>query len=113
MIKKDRNNVIEEYKSKIKILKKHNNLYHNNDAPIINDSEYDNLKKELLDLEKKYSFLRKIEKISNIVGAPTLSKFEKIKHLKPMLSLANAFEKKNMKDFLSKISNFLNLKIHQ
>jgi DNA ligase (NAD+) len=110
MIKKDRNNVIEEYKSKIKILKKHNNLYHNNDAPIINDSEYDNLKKELLDLEKKYSFLRKIEKISNIVGAPTLSKFEKIKHLKPMLSLANAFEKKNMKDFLSKISNFLNLK---
>ena len=35
-------------------------------------------------------------------------KFKKIQHLKPMLSLSNAFDKSDMKDFLSKVNNFLN-----
>ena len=47
---------------------------------------------------------------SNKVGYEPSNKFQKIKHLKPMLSLSNAFEKEDMKDFLSKISNFLNKK---
>ena len=44
----------------------------------------------------------------NFVGAKPASKFKKIKHLKPMLSLSNAFGKDDMKDFLSKIRNYLN-----
>ena len=45
-----------------------------------------------------------------MVGSSPSNKFKKIKHLKPMLSLSNAFDKNDMKDFLSKISNFLNIK---
>ena len=44
------------------------------------------------------------------VGAPPSNKFKKIKHLKPMLSLTNAFDKEDMKDFANKIKNFLNFK---
>ncbi len=102
--------ILSEYKEKIKILIKHNKYYFKDDSPKISDHQYDNLKKELINLEKKYSFLKKENLLSKIVGSPPSNKFKKIKHLKPMLSLSNAFEKKDMEDFLKKIKNFLNFK---
>ena len=96
------------YKKKLKSIKKHNQLYFTNDSPEISDFEYDKIKLELLDLEKKYPFLKKIESISEIVGAKPSNKFKKIKHLHPMLSLSNAFNKSDMKDFFKKVKNFLN-----
>jgi len=102
--------ILKLHQSKIKNLKKHNNLYYNNDNPIINDFQYDKIKKELLELENKYPFLRKNESVRSIVGAKPLNKFKKIKHLKPMLSLSNAFKKVDMLDFQKKIINFLSLK---
>ena len=102
--------ILKLHQSKIKNLKKHNNLYYNNDSPIIDDSQYDKIKKELLELENKYPFLKKNESVRSIVGAKPLNKFKKIKHLKPMLSLSNAFKKVDMLDFQKKIINFLSLK---
>ena len=52
--------IIETYHSNIKNLKKHNDLYFNKDNPKISDAEYDRLKKETLELEKKHDFLKKI-----------------------------------------------------
>ena len=103
------NNLIKEFKKKVKELKKHNNLYFNRDNPIISDAEYDDLKKELSNLEKSNKFLKKLNLINNIVGAPPLNKFKKFSHLKPMLSLSNAFNKNDMIDFVKKINNFLNI----
>ncbi len=102
--------IIERYKKKIKLLNKHNKLYFNNDNPEISDSEYDNLKKEINDLEKNNIFLKKLKLNRTLVGSPPSNKFKKVKHLKPMLSLSNAFKKEDMKDFLKKINNFLNTK---
>ncbi len=107
MKKKD---LIKNYKSKIKNLKFHNDLYFNKDKPEISDQEYDKLKREIIDLENSHVFLKKIDKISNYVGAPPLNKFKKLKHLRPMLSLSNAFGKSDMIDFIKKIHNFLNLR---
>ncbi len=98
------------YKKKINLLKKHNKLYFNNDSPIISDSEYDSLKQEIITLEKKNNFLKKLNVSKKLIGSPPSNKFKKIKHLKPMLSLSNAFNKNDMQDFVSKISNFLNIK---
>ena len=98
------------HQSKINDLKKHNNHYYNNDNPIITDSEYDKIKTDLLKLENKYPHLKKNESVNNLIGAEPLNKFKKIKHLRPMLSLSNAFNKKDMLDFLKKIINFLSLK---
>jgi DNA ligase (NAD+) len=99
----------EDFKKKISDLKKHNKFYFKNDNPEISDFKYDELKKEILILEKKYPFLKKINSVNSIVGAEPSNKFKKIKHLRPMLSLSNAFEKKDMNDFLKKINNFLSL----
>jgi DNA ligase (NAD+) len=106
----DEAKLLKIHQSKIKDLKKHNNYYYNNDSPLINDFEYDEIKKELLELEDKFPFLKKNESVSNIIGAKPLNKFNKIKHLKPMLSLSNAFNKDDMLDFQKKIINFLSLK---
>jgi len=105
----ERVKIINNYKKKIDLLKKNNKLYFNDDNPSISDSEYDNLKKEILDLEKNNTFLKKLGLTKKIVGSPPSNKFKKIKHLKPMLSLSNAFDTDDMKDFLNKIRNFLNI----
>ena len=99
--------LIKEFISKVKELKKHNNLYYNKDNPVISDSEYDLLKKKIIKLEQENQFLKKIVTAENIVGAMPSNKFKKVKHLVPMLSLSNAFELKDMNDFLKKINNFL------
>ena len=78
--------IIDNYKKKINLLKKHNKSYFNNDNPEISDASYDDLKKEILDLEKKNNFLVKLKLNKDVVGSPPSNKFIKIKHLKPMLS---------------------------
>ena len=101
--------LIKEFKKKIKELLKHNNLYFNKDKPIISDAEYDDLKKNLLTLEASNKFLKKLNLLNSIVGATPTNKFKKFNHLKPMLSLSNAFDKNDMIDFIKKINNFLNV----
>jgi len=103
-------NLIKEFQEKVKELKKHNILYFNKDKPIISDAEYDDLKKQLLKTEKSNKFLKKLNLLNNLVGAPPANKFNKFNHLKPMLSLSNAFDKDDMIDFIKKINNFLNIK---
>ena len=100
--------ITKEFKEKFKELKKHNDLYYNQDKPSISDAVYDSLKKNLFTLENKYKFLSKLKLLDKIVGSTPTNKFKKIKHLSPMLSLANAFDKKDMQDFDKKIKNFLN-----
>ncbi len=108
-MKKNNDKVIKNYRSKINILKKHNKLYYQDDRPIISDRDYDLLKKEIIELEKSNNFLKKLGSIESIIGSKPSNNFKKIKHLKPMLSLSNAFNQDDMKDFISKINNFLNI----
>ncbi len=102
--------IIDNYKKKVDLLKKHNKLYFDQDNPKISDAEYDNLKNEIKKLEKNNAFLKKLKLTDKIIGSPPSNKFKKIKHLKPMLSLSNAFNLDDIKDFLSKVKNFLNSK---
>ena len=106
----EKNEIINIFKDLVSKLKKHNKYYYVDDSPKITDSEYDLLKKKIMKLEDQYSFLQKIDSVSNIIGARPSSKFKKVKHLLPMLSLSNAFDDKDIEDFLKKIKNFLNLK---
>jgi len=99
------------YTNKIKELNKHNNLYYEKSKPIISDAKFDELKNEIINLEKKYTFLK--SKISpNIAVGFTPSKmFEKHKHKVPMLSLSNAFNFEDLHNFEKKIFNYLNQNI--
>ena len=103
--------ILTQYKKIINTLEKHNKHYFINDNPIITDSEFDKIKRHALQLEVKYPYLEKLKKpATKIVGAKPSNQFKKVKHLAPMLSLANAFNQDDMKDFLKKIKNFLNIK---
>ena len=106
----DKKEIEKLYKEKISILKKHNNYYYNQDKPKISDKDYDDLKNEIISLEKNNLFLQKLNLFSNIVGAKPTNKFKKISHLQPMLSLSNAFDMEDMKDFIKKVKNFLKIK---
>ena len=107
---KNKKKIQDEYKKKVNRLVNLNKAYFDKDKPIVSDSEFDKLKQELINISKKYTFLKKIKDLNKIVGFKPSTKFEKVKHTKPMLSLGNAFEKKDIIDFKKKISNFLNFK---
>ena len=71
-------------------LEHHNHRYYVLDDPEISDSEYDALLNELRDLEAEHPELRTADSPTQRVGAKPLDKFEHVRHLQPMLSLANA-----------------------
>ena len=101
-------NIIKAYLKKRKLLEKYNKFYYDKDSPIIDDQQYDQIKKEIVLSEKKNSFLKKYGSVNDKVGFKPSSKFDKIKHAKPMLSLANAFNINDVEDFIKKINNYLN-----
>ena len=98
-----------EYLNKISKLENYNEAYYDKNSPKISDSEYDDLKKEIIDLEKKYKFLNHEKSPSKIVGFKPSKNFKKIKHKVPMLSLSNAFDENDLINFEKKIKNYLNL----
>ena len=96
-----------DYNKKIKLINKLNQFYYNKSKPIVQDFEYDELKKEIFSLEKKYNFLKSKDSPSQIVGHKPSKNFKKDLHRVPMLSLANAFTEEDLINFEKKILNFL------
>ncbi len=104
------NEIKKNYIKKINTLTKLNESYYNNNYSLITDREYDLLKKEILSLEKKYSFLNHKNSPSKIVGFKPSKNFNKVNHKVPMLSLGNAFSEGDLINFEKKIINYLNEK---
>ncbi len=105
-----RNLIKKEYLSKIQEIKKHNKLYYEKSNPEISDENFDILKKEILNLEKKHNFLKSKLSPSVVIGYKPSKNFLKSKHRTKMLSLSNAFHEEDLINFEKKISNFLNTK---
>ena len=107
MIKKK---IEKDYNKKIQKLIKLNKHYYEYNNPIVDDREYDALKKDILELESKYSNLKNKNSPSLIVGFKPSKNFKKVSHRVPMLSLANAFDQDDLNNFEKKIMNYLNQK---
>ena len=99
-----------DYLKKISQLQKYNLAYYDKSAPIVTDSEYDKLKKDIIDFEKKYDFLKSPNSPNLIVGFKPSKNFKKIKHKVPMLSLSNAFSEEDLINFEKRIINYLDKK---
>ena len=89
-------------------IKRYNQAYYDKSAPLVSDSKYDELKKDIIEFEKNYSFLKDPNSPSLIVGFKPSKNFKKIKHKVPMLSLSNAFDEKDLVNFEKRIINYLN-----
>ena len=96
-----------KYIKKIKSINNYNKHYYSESSPIVSDKEYDELKKDILLLEKNYKFLKSDNSPSKIVGHKPSKNFIKVKHKVPMLSLANAFDEDDLLNFEKKILNFI------
>jgi len=85
----------------------HNYRYYILDQPEISDAQYDRLMRELEKLEEQYPELRTPNSPTQRVGAPPLEEFEIVRHTLPMLSLANAFDETEAKDFDKRVKKLL------
>ena len=97
------------YNKKISQIEKYNEYYYDKNKPLISDQEFDLLKKDIIDLENKHNFLKSKKSPTRSVGFAPSKNFQKIKHKVPMLSLGNAFNEQDLRNFEKKIINFLSL----
>ncbi len=88
---------------------RHDRAYHEQDAPVISDAEYDALRQRNEAIEARFPDLIREDSPSRRVGSGVAEKFGKIRHAVPMLSLANGFSDEDVLDFVGRIRRFLNL----
>lgn len=81
------------------LLNEYNYQYYVLDSPTVPDSEYDRLMQELMKLEEQFPELITPNSPTQRVGGEPLDAFEKVEHAVPMLSLSNAFNEQDLRDF--------------
>src|SRR5512145_877204 len=86
----------------------HNERYYVQDNPEISDAEFDELMRELASLEAAHPELRDPESPTERVGGRPAEGFETVEHLAPMLSLENAYDEDELREFHARISRALN-----
>lgn len=91
------------------ILIRANAAYHRDDAPIMSDAEYDALRSRNSAIEARFPDLIRTDSPSAQVGAAPANGFGKIVHARRMLSLANAFDRDDVMEFVAGIRRFLGL----
>ncbi|MFZ0474906.1 MAG: NAD-dependent DNA ligase LigA [Halobacillus sp.] len=93
----------DEAKKKIDTLREelehYRHEYHTLDAPSVPDYEYDQKMQELIELEEEFPDFQTADSPSQRVGGAPLDAFVKVQHDVPMLSLGNAFDDQELRDF--------------
>jgi DNA ligase (NAD+) len=84
----------------------HDRLYHQQDAPEISDADYDALRRRNNEIEARFPELIRSDSPSRRVGATPAAGFSKVTHSIPMLSLENAFDEQDVRNFFAGIRNF-------
>ena len=90
-------------------LQRANTAYHADDAPFISDADYDARKRRLAEIEARFPELASRDSPTGQVGAAPDSRFGKVRHALPMLSLENAFDEADVRAFVQRVRSFLNL----
>jgi len=88
-------------------IEEHNYRYHVLDDPLISDAEFDQLMRELQDLEDSFPHLVTADSPTQRVGGAPLESFTTVEHKVPMLSLENAFELGEIDDFQRRIQRLV------
>jgi DNA ligase (NAD+) len=87
----------------------HDRRYYQEDAPSVSDAEYDRLQQRYSAIEARFPQLRTATSLTRRVGAAPSTRFAKVRHAVPMLSLDNAFAEDDVRDFVGRIRRFLRL----
>ena len=103
----DYTDAIAQMRSLIDAIKTHNYAYYVLDNPVLDDSEYDQLRRSLLELEEEYPDLVQPDSPINQVGDTPLSAFIQVTHDIPMLSLGNVFDYDELHAFMRRVNDRL------
>lgn len=95
----DKQSALKHVQELHELLNTYNYEYHVLDKPSVPDSEYDRLMQELIKLEEQFPELKTPDSPTQRVGGVTLEAFQKVEHRTPMLSLGNAFNETDLRDF--------------
>ncbi len=90
-----------------RLIARHDYLYHVLDRPEISDAEYDALVRELVSLETRFPQLLTPDSPSQRVGGLVATDFRPVTHSSPMLSLDNAFDEAELRQFDRRVRSFL------
>ena len=99
--------IVSKMRALIEAIKTHNYAYYVLDNPILEDSEYDQLRRSLLEIEEAHPDLVQPDSPINQVGDMPLSAFTQVTHDIPMLSLGNVFEYDDLRDFMRRVNDRL------
>jgi DNA ligase (NAD+) len=88
-------------------IRRHDELYYQNDLPEISDAEYDVLRRELIELETTFPSLVYPDSPTQRVGASPGTGFKTADHRSPMLSLDNAMTTDDMRAFGARVAKAL------
>jgi len=91
------------------LIRHHDDLYYRQDAPEISDAEYDALRRRNDAIEARFPKLVRPDSPSRRIGAPVAEGFGKVRHHVPMLSLGNAFDADDVRQFVERVHRFLRL----
>ena len=100
-------NIIKKIEKLREKIRNYNYYYYILDDPTISDTEYDQLMKELADWETKYPQYINPSSPTQRVGIEPVSEFTAVKHVAPMLSLANAFSTEEIQAFDQRIKKLI------
>ena len=90
-----------------KMLHKYNYEYYVNDSSLVSDFEFDQLLKELENLENNYPEFSDPNSPTKRVGGEVLKSFKSVEHKYPMLSLSNSYSKEDIIDFDNRIKKII------
>jgi DNA ligase (NAD+) len=99
----------DELKRLAAVIRHHDELYYQQDAPEISDAEYDALRVRNDAIEARFPRLVRPDSPSRRVGAAPGDGFGKVRHRVPMLSLSNAFDNEDVTKFVERVARFLGL----
>ena len=92
-----------------KLINYHNNLYYNLDNPILSDTQYDELYKQLKDLEDQYPQYRTQDSPTQRVGGKAVNLFTPVKHAVAMMSLDNSYSPEDIREWYERTAKTLQL----
>jgi len=91
-----------ELQTKVKELAK---AYYDEDAPKVSDEQYDDLMRQIKVAEKEHPDWVTKDSITQMIGGVASTKFQKVEHDVPMLSIEDVFDKESVKEWVENVKS--------
>lgn len=88
-------------------IERHNQLYYQHATPEISDREFDELLRELIELETRFPHLATPDSPTRHVGGAPIDAFVSVRHLVPMQSLDNTYSEDEVREFFARMQKLL------